>query len=205
MLSKALYNQTLLRNSQLVTRNYTKVLQKDTLSDQVKNTEYAVRGKIPLRGEEIQNDIRNGKGKYNFTTTTSLNIGNPQAVGQGHITFNREVLSCLINPALITTDAISHDAKERAILYRKLLDTPMGAYTSNSKGYQYAREKVAEFINKRDNVTNADAKNIYLTNGAGEGVKLVFNMLIRGENDGIMIPIPQYPLYSALITLNGGK
>lgn len=205
MLSKALYNQTLLRNSQLVTRNYTKVLQKDTLSDQVKNTEYAVRGKIPLRGEEIQNDIRNGKGKYNFTTTTSLNIGNPQAVGQGHITFNREVLSCLINPALITTDAISHDAKERAILYRKLLDTPMGAYTSNSKGYQYAREKVAEFINKRDNVTNADAKNIYLTNGAGEGVKLVFNMLIRGGNDGIMIPIPQYPLYSALITLNGGK
>jgi aspartate/methionine/tyrosine aminotransferase len=36
-------------------------------------------------------------------------------------------------------------------------------------------------------------------------VKLVFNMLIRGGNDGIMIPIPQYPLYSALITLNGGK
>lgn len=81
----------------------------------------------------------------------------------------------------------------------------MGAYTSNSKGFQYAREKVAEFINKRDNLTNADAKNIYLTNGAGEGVKLAFNMLIRGGNDGIMIPIPQYPLYSALITLNGGK
>jgi alanine transaminase len=180
-------------------------LQKDTLSDQVKNTEYAVRGKIPLRGEEIQNDIRAGKGKYNFTSTTSLNIGNPQAVGQGHITFNREVLSCLINPALISTDAISHDARERASQYRKLLDTPMGAYTSNSKGFQYAREKVAQFINKRDNVTDADAKNIYLTNGAGEGVKLVFNMLIRGGNDGIMIPIPQYPLYSALITLNGGK
>lgn len=29
-------------------------------------------------------------------------------------------------------------------------------------------------------------------------------MLIKGKNDGIMIPIPQYPLYSALITLNGG-
>lgn len=29
-------------------------------------------------------------------------------------------------------------------------------------------------------------------------------MLIRGQNDGIMIPIPQYPLYSALIQLNGG-
>lgn len=30
-------------------------------------------------------------------------------------------------------------------------------------------------------------------------------MLIRNSNDGILIPIPQYPLYSALITLNGGK
>ncbi len=29
-------------------------------------------------------------------------------------------------------------------------------------------------------------------------------MLISGKSDGIMIPIPQYPLYSALITLNGG-
>lgn len=29
-------------------------------------------------------------------------------------------------------------------------------------------------------------------------------MLIRNHNDGIMIPIPQYPLYSALITLFGG-
>jgi glutamate--glyoxylate aminotransferase len=110
----------------------------------------------------------------------------------------------LINPALLNTNAISHDAKERALKYKKLLDTPMGAYTSNSKGYQYAREKIAEFIKKRDNVPHCDAKDIYITNGAGEGVKLVFNMLIRGQNDGIMIPIPQYPLYSALITLNGG-
>jgi aspartate/methionine/tyrosine aminotransferase len=30
-------------------------------------------------------------------------------------------------------------------------------------------------------------------------------MLIRNSNDGVMIPIPQYPLYSALITLNGGR
>jgi aspartate/methionine/tyrosine aminotransferase len=80
----------------------------------------------------------------------------------------------------------------------------MGAYTSNSKGFTYVREKVADFIKNRDAISNADAKNIYLTNGAGEGVKLLFNMLISGKQDGIMIPIPQYPLYSALITLNGG-
>ena len=66
------------------------------------------------------------------------------------------------------------------------------------------RERIANFINKRDGVTDSDANNIYMTNGAGEGVKLIFSMLIKSQNDGIMIPIPQYPLYSALITLNGG-
>ena len=44
-----------------------------------------------------------------------------------------------------------------------------------------------------------------MTNGASEGVRTAFNLLIRDSNDGVLIPIPQYPLYSALITLNGGK
>ncbi len=44
-----------------------------------------------------------------------------------------------------------------------------------------------------------------MTNGASEGVRTAFTMLIRNSNDGVMIPIPQYPLYSALITLNGGR
>jgi alanine transaminase len=73
---------TQLRSSQHASRFYQKVLNKDTISDNVKKAEYAVRGKIPLRGEEIQNDIKKGNGsKYQFQSTTSLNIGNPQAVG----------------------------------------------------------------------------------------------------------------------------
>lgn len=114
------------------------------------------------------------------------------------------MISACLNPGLIKSGAISHDAAARAEKYLKLLETPMGAYTSNSKGFTHVREKVADFIKKRDGVHIADSKDIYLTNGAGEGVKLLFNMLIGGKSDGVMIPIPQYPLYSALITLNGG-
>lgn len=66
------------------------------------------------------------------------------------------------------------------------------------------REKVAEAISTRDNV-KADPNNVFITNGASEGVRTAFSMLIRNSNDGVMIPIPQYPLYSALITLGGGK
>jgi len=57
-------------------RFYHKVLTYETLSENVKNAEYAVRGKIPLRGEEIQNAINKGE-KFPFAKTTSLNIGNP--------------------------------------------------------------------------------------------------------------------------------
>ena len=56
---------------------YQKVLTKDTISEHVKAAEYAVRGKIPLRGEEIMKEIRAQKGDYPFEATTALNIGNP--------------------------------------------------------------------------------------------------------------------------------
>lgn len=44
-----------------------------------------------------------------------------------------------------------------------------------------------------------------MTNGASEAVRLTFTALLRNPNDGILIPIPQYPLYSALLTLFGGE
>jgi len=54
-------------------------------------------------------------------------------------------------------------------------------------------------------VSDSTADNIYLTNGASEAVRLCYSALLRNSNDGILIPIPQYPLYSALLTLNGGE
>lgn len=50
---------------------------KDTIKENVKNCEYAVRGRIPLRGEQIMNEIKAGTKSYPFDNTTSLNIGNP--------------------------------------------------------------------------------------------------------------------------------
>jgi len=43
-----------------------------------------------------------------------------------------------------------------------------------------------------------------MTNGASEGVRLAMKMINRNFKQGILIPIPQYPLYSAQITLDGG-
>lgn len=64
--------------------------------------------------------------------------------------------------------------------------------------------EVKDFIEKRDGV-EANEDNIYLTNGASEGITYMLRLLIKDENDGIMIPIPQYPIYSALITRFNGR
>ena len=83
-----------------------------------------------------------------------------------------------------------------------------GAYT-DSKGEGFIREAIADFINKRDGFKNtgspaADPERIFLTSGASQGVKFVIDLLIAQSSDGIMVPIPQYPLYSATIKKAGG-
>jgi hypothetical protein len=48
-----------------------------SLSSNVLDAEYSVRGRIPIRGSEIQTDIKKGILHDGFTQTTALNIGNP--------------------------------------------------------------------------------------------------------------------------------
>merc|ERR1719172_404725 len=45
---------------------------------------------------------------------------------------------------------------------------------------------------------------IFLTDGASSGVKTALELLIDAPTDGILIPTPQYPLYSASCTRLGG-
>ena len=64
------------------------------------------------------------------------------------------------------------------------------------------REAVARFIDRRDGVAESggvksNANHIFLSDGASESVTNVIEVLIAEPTDGIMIPIPQYPLYSA--------
>jgi alanine transaminase len=55
-----------------------------------------------------------------------------------------------------------------------------------------------------DGVQPPSTDDIFLTEGASQGVHLLLSTLIVDKNDAIMIPIPQYPLYTASISLNGG-
>jgi len=180
--------------------------------------EYAVRGPIPQRA-----DVLKQQGK----TIIRCNIGNPQALGQPPITYYRQVLSLVEEPTKIQRErqlkelfeeSPLSEIKDDDFISDYVLDlseeiltkigTGMGAYTE-SKGIQFIREAVADFIGKRDDIALdggilSDPEKIFLTTGASEGVKSVIDLLIAKPNDGVMIPIPQYPLYSATITKAGG-
>jgi len=79
----------------------------------------------------------------------------------------------------------------------------MGAY-SHSKGITFVREDIAKFIEKRDGFpSNPD--HIFLFNGASPAVQDTIKLIVRGPKDGVMIPIPQYPLYSGTLGLLGAR
>lgn len=74
---------------------------------------------------------------------------------------------------LLETDILSQDAKNRCAEYNAGFSSPVGAYTVNSKGFMHIRKQVAKFIEERDGVVS-DPENIFLTNGASEGVRTAF-------------------------------
>jgi len=56
----------------------------------VLRAKYAVRGTVPLRAFEIENEMKRGK-KFPFDEVIYCNIGNPQQLKQKPLTFFRQV------------------------------------------------------------------------------------------------------------------
>lgn len=113
-----------------------------------------------------------------------------------------------MNPDLLKMEGIRElypeDVLRRARYYVDEIPGGLGSYT-HSAGYPFVRESVAKFIEKRDQCGPADPGSIYLTNGGSHGVDSFFTLLISGYKDGVLIPVPVYPLYSALLDLQGAS
>lgn len=90
---------------------------------------------------------------------------------------------------------------KRAKEYLDHIPGGTGAY-SESKGALICRRHVAEGIEARDGFP-CDTDNLWLTDGASATVNYLMRILIRDQNDAILVPIPQYPLYSATLSLYG--
>ncbi|XP_056155286.1 alanine aminotransferase 2-like [Lampris incognitus] len=178
-----------------------KVLTLDNMNPYVKRVEYAVRGPIVQRAVEIEKELKEGV-KKPFTEVIKANIGDAHAMGQRPITFLRQVLALCCYPELLKDDRFPEDAKKRA---QRILDAcgghSIGAYSA-SQGIECIRQDVAHYIEKRDGGIPSNPDNIYLSTGASDAIVTMLKLLVTGEGPtrtGMMISIPQYPLYSAAL------
>lgn len=190
-----------------------KVLTLNTINPNVLKAEYAVRGGVPAKAAEYEAQLAKGE-KLPFDSIVYANIGNPQQqpnLAQPPLTFWRQVAALTELPDLMESEALPAetrdklfptDAQQRA---RELLGCfgSVGAYTA-SKGSPYVRKHVCEYIEERDGHP-LDIEDVYLTAGASAGVSLLFSIFFRAGPEGVMIPIPQYPLYSATLQATGVK
>ena len=74
--------------------------------------------------------------------------------------------------------------------------------------YLKVRKDVAKYIEERDGGIAADPSNIFLTTGASDAIRTIMKLLLHAEGAtpvGVMIPLPQYPLYSATISEFGAR
>lgn len=191
-----------------------KSLNINNINPHVKEAKYAVRGEIAIKSEEYRAQLRKlkdepptppDKNSLPFDTVISANIGNPQQLDQKPITFFRQVLALLEYPNLIDhEDVLLHsleynqDAIDRARWLLKEIGS-VGAY-SQSAGVPAIRRSVAKYIEKRDGFP-ADPNNIYLSTGASSGVNTLLHVICASEKTGVLVPIPQYPLYTATLSL----
>lgn len=182
-------------------KQHDRVLTMDTINPNVISVEYAVRGPIVQRALQIERELKMGM-KKPFTEVIKANIGDCQAMGQKPITFFRQVLALCSYPDLLEDNKFPDDAKSRA---RRILQAcgggSLGAY-SVSQGIEMIRQDVAQYIERRDGGVTCDPDNIYLSTGASNAIVTMLKLLVSGEGasrTGVMISIPQYPLYSAAL------
>jgi alanine transaminase len=183
----------------------------DNINPHVKEAKYAVRGELAIKSEEYRSQLKRkdslaaAQSPLPFEKVISANIGNPQQLDQKPITFFRQVLSLLEYPALLENEeALSsvfgykQDVIDRAKWLLKEVNS-VGAY-SQSAGVPAIRASIAKYIERRDGYPS-DPKDIYLSAGASSGVNTLLHVIAGKPETGVLVPIPQYPLYTATLAV----
>jgi len=178
-----------------------KILNESTLNPRVKLVEYAVRGPIVARALAIEKELKQGV-KKPFTSVTRANIGDCHAVGMKPNTFIRQTLAACVHPEILEFADFPEDVVRRS---KQLVSAcnggSVGSYSA-SPGVELIRRDVANYISERDGIP-ANWEDIFMTTGASDGIRTVMKLVLPAFDAkkpvGVMIPLPQYPLYSATV------
>ena len=78
----------------------------------------------------------------------------------------------------------------------------MAGYT-DSKGLFAPRKSVVHYTQEKG-IRGVTVDDVYLGNGASELISMAMNALLD-DGDEVLIPSPDYPLYTAVVALSGGR
>lgn len=178
------------------------LLSLETINQNLRKLEYAVSGPLVVRSAELKKELGEGK-KKSFKSVINAHIGDCHAMNQKPITFVRQVIATATNTKLLSSPETPNDVKERV---REILSYcgggSVGSYTPET-GIEIIRKHIAEYIQKRDGGVPADWQNVFLSTGASESIRYILSLINQSHKPGlpvgVMIPIPQYPLYSATL------
>lgn len=97
--------------------------------------------------------------------------------------------------------AFGFDAPEE-IQQDMILNLPNAAGYTDSKGIFSARKAVMHYSQQK-HIKGVTIEDIYIGNGASELIVMAMNALLN-TGDEVLIPAPDYPLWTAAVSLSGG-
>ena len=89
------------------------------------------------------------------------------------------------------------------IVQDMIRNMPHSAGYTDSKGLFAPRKSVVHYTQEKG-VKGVTVDDVYLGNGASELIAMSMNALLD-DGDEVLIPSPDYPLYTAVVALSGGK
>ena len=89
------------------------------------------------------------------------------------------------------------------IVQDMIRNLPHSAGYTDSKGLFAPRKAVVHYTQEKG-VKGVTVDDVYLGNGASELIQMAINALVN-DGDEILIPAPDFPLYTAVVGLSGGR
>uniref|UniRef100_A0A8C4SP75 alanine transaminase n=1 Tax=Erpetoichthys calabaricus TaxID=27687 RepID=A0A8C4SP75_ERPCA len=139
----------------------------------------------------------------------NISYGDFHAMGMKYITFVRQILAASAYPELLKSRQLPVDVEQRIVqFFKDWGKQSIGCY-SEDFGISCVRRNVARFIEERDGGIACDRENIYITNGATNGLQVhtAFKFLLRKERPsqtGVLVPVPSYTRFRLMVLEAGG-
>src|SRR3954452_7880702 len=89
------------------------------------------------------------------------------------------------------------------ILQDVILNLPTAHGYGDSKGLLSARRAVVQYYQQKG-LNGVDIEDVYLGNGVSELIVMAMQALLD-DGDEVLIPAPDYPLWTAAVSLSGGR